>query len=116
MESFQSGSHVTTIFQNFTLVSLTSTVTPHPVKLPLGAAVPSLPTYSSPYALVSLHICLPTHLSPYALVSLHTRLSTYSTFYDGKEGLQGRMTRKDQHLSEIVHLSRYAVCHPRLSQ
>ena len=45
MESFQSGSHVTTIIQNFTLVSLTSTVMPYSVKLPLGAAVPSLLTY-----------------------------------------------------------------------
>ena len=100
MESPRSGSHVTTIIQNFTLVSLTSIVTPYPVELPLGAAVPSLPTHSSPYA----------------LVSLRTRLPTHSTSHDGEEGWRGRMTRKDQHLSKIVHLSRHAVCHPRSLQ
>ena len=30
----------------------------------------SLPTHSSPYALVSLRTCLLTHSSPYAFVSL----------------------------------------------
>ena len=104
------------IIQNFTLVNLTSTVTPHPVKLPLRAAVPCLPMHSSPYKLVSLHTGLPTHLSPYALVSLRIRLPTHSTSHNGEEGWRGRMTRKDQHLSEIVHWSRHAVCYSRLLQ
>ena len=64
---------MTTIIQNFTLVSLTSTVTPHPVELPLGAAV----------------LSLPTHSSPYALVSLRTRLLMMAR-KDGKEGWRGR--------------------------
>ena len=55
-ERFQSGSHVTTNIQNFTLVSLSSIMMPHLVKLPSRAAVPSLPTYSTSYALVSLRI------------------------------------------------------------
>ena len=64
----RSRSHVTTIIQDFTLVSLTSSVMPYPAGLPLGAALPSLLrtcllTYSSPYVLVSLHTRLPTHLS-----------------------------------------------------
>ena len=58
---------MTTIIQNFTLVSLISTVTPHPVKLPLGAVVPSLSMHSSPYALVFLRTCFPSHSSPYVL-------------------------------------------------
>ena len=91
---FQSGSHVTTIIQNFTLVSLTSSVTPHPAGLPLGAAIPSLPTHSSPYALVSLRTRLPTH-SSYRYVRVPA----------------GRTFRR--YLSEIVHLSRR---HPRSSQ
>ena len=95
---------MTTIIQNFTLVSLTSTITPHPVELPLGAAVLSLPTHSSPYALVSLRTRLPTHSSLYALNFAPLRLCT---------------SRKEiplRYLSEIVHLSRHAVCHPRSSQ
>ena len=88
-----------TIIQNFTLVSLTSSVTPHPAGLPLGAAVPSL-----------LHTCLPTHSSPYTLVSLRTRLPTHSSYcYICVPA--GRTFRR--YLSEIVHLSRR---HPRSSQ
>ena len=37
-ESFQSGSHMTTIIQNFTRVSLISTTTPHWVWLPFRAS------------------------------------------------------------------------------
>ena len=85
-ESSQSGSHITTIIQNFTLVSLTFIVTPHPVELSLGAAVPSLPTY----------------LSFYTLNFLPLRLYTSRNFPLG-------------YLSRIVHLSRHAVYHPRLS-
>ena len=44
-KNFQNGSHVTTIIQNFTLISLTSSVISHPVKLLLGAAVFSHPMY-----------------------------------------------------------------------
>ena len=83
---FRSGSYVTTIIQNFTLVSLTSSVMPHPAGLSLGAAVPSLLMYLSPYALVSLRTRLPTH-SSYRYVrvpagktfrlSIYLRLSTY---------------------------------------
>ena len=53
-EKSRSGSHVTTIIQDFTLVSLTSSVMPHLAGLPLEATVPSLFTHSFPYALVSL--------------------------------------------------------------
>ena len=42
VESSQSRSHITIIIQNFTLVSLTFIVMPHPVGLLLGAMVPSL--------------------------------------------------------------------------
>ena len=66
-EKSQSGSHVTTIIMDFILISLTSSITPHPAGLPLGAAVPSL-----------LRTRLLTHLSPYTLVSLHTRLTVMS--------------------------------------
>ena len=41
-EGSRSGSHVTTIIQNFTLVSSTSTTTPHRVWLPFGASGPFL--------------------------------------------------------------------------
>ena len=97
---FHSGSHMTTIIQNFTLVSLTYSVTSHPAGLPLGAKVPSLPIHSSPYAFVSLRIRLPTHSSPYALV-LPLRPCT------SQKNIPLR------YLSEIVHLSRR---HPRSSQ
>ena len=56
-ESFwncQSKSHITTIIQNFILVSLTFTMTPHPVGLPFEAVILSLPMYLTFYALVSL--------------------------------------------------------------
>ena len=56
-ESSQSESHVTTIIQDFTLVSLTSTATPHLARLPFRAAVPShsthLSTYLTPHCLRS---------------------------------------------------------------
>ena len=74
---------MTTITQNFTLVSLTSIVTPYLVEFPLRAAVPSLPT----------------HLSPYTLVLLRTCLLTYSTSHDGEKRWQGRMTSKDDNIS-----------------
>ena len=48
-EGSQCGSHVTTIIQNFTLVSMTSTITPHPVRLLLGATVSSHPTHLTTY-------------------------------------------------------------------
>ena len=38
-ESFHSRNHVIIIIQNFTLVSLTSTITFYPVKLSFGAVV-----------------------------------------------------------------------------
>ena len=50
-KNFQSRSYMTTIIQNFTLISLTSTVTLQPVGLSLRAAVLSLPIYLTPYAL-----------------------------------------------------------------
>ena len=62
-ESSQSGSHMITIIQNFILVSLTSSMTPHLVGLPLGVAVTSLLTHLFPYALISLRTCLLMHLS-----------------------------------------------------
>ena len=60
----------------------------------------SLPTHSSPYALVSLRTHLPTHLSPYTLVS----------------PLRLCINRKNilhRYLSEIVYFSKHEVCHPR---
>ena len=99
-ESSRSGSHMITIIQNFTLVSLTSSMTPHPIGLPFGAAVPFLPMHSSLYIFVSLCTCLSIHSSPYVLVlPLHLYTS--------------RMNIPLRYLSEIVHLSRH---HPRLSQ
>ena len=92
---------MTIIIQNFILVSLTSNVTLHPVELPLRAAVLSLPTHLSSYALVSLRTRLPTHSSPYALVSLCTRLLMMAR-KDGEEGWQGRMTRKDDNISSYA--------------
>ena len=62
-QSSQSGSHVITIIQNFSLVSLTSSKTPQPVRLSFGTAVPSILMYSTFYALVPLRTCLYTHLS-----------------------------------------------------
>ena len=100
-ESFRNGSHVTTIIQNFTLFSLSSSVTPHLVELLLGAAVPSLSTHSSPYTFVSLRTYLPTHLFSYVLI-LPLRPCT------------SRKNIPLRYLFKIVHLSRsfsiVAVC------
>ena len=52
-ESFQSGSQVTAIIQNFTLVSLTSTAIPHPIGLLCGAMVLSRLMHLTSYALNS---------------------------------------------------------------
>ena len=52
-ESSQSGSHVTIIIQNFTLVSLTSTTIPHLVGLSFRATILSHSTHSTTYALNS---------------------------------------------------------------
>ena len=49
VDSSQSGSYVTTIIQNFTLVSLTSTATSHSVRLSFEATVLSHPTHSITY-------------------------------------------------------------------
>ena len=54
-QKFQSGSHMTIIIQNFILVSLISIVTSHLIGLSLGATVPFLPIYLTPYVLVSLY-------------------------------------------------------------
>ena len=78
---------MTTIIQNFTLVSLTSSVTPYPVGLPLGVVVSSLPTNSSPYALVlPLHPCTSRKNIPLMYLSKivhlsrrHPQLSQYAT-------------------------------------
>ena len=101
VESSQSGSYMITIIQIVTLVSLTSTMTPQPVRLPLRATIPSLPTHSSLYALNFLCTRLPTHSSLYTLVPL-LRLCT------------NRKNISLRYLSEIVHVSRHIVCHPRL--
>ena len=50
VESSWSGSHITTIIQNFTLVSLASTAMPHPARLPFRATVFSYPTHSATYS------------------------------------------------------------------
>ena len=52
-ESSQSGSHMIIIIQDFTLVTLTSIITPHLVGLLLRAAVSSHPMYSTTYILNS---------------------------------------------------------------
>ena len=85
--SFRSGSHVTTIIQDLTLVSLTSTMTPHPIRLLLRAMISSLLMYSTPHVLVLL-----------------LRLCT------------SRKNIPLKYLSKIVYLSRHAVYHPRLLQ
>ena len=54
-ESFQSGSHVTTIIQTSPWSALASTATPYPAGLPFRATVPSYPTHSTSYS--TLH-CL----------------------------------------------------------
>ena len=50
-ESSQSRIHVTTIIQDFILVILTFTITPHPVGLLFRAAIPSHSMHSTTYAL-----------------------------------------------------------------
>ena len=45
----QSGIHMTTMIQNFTLVGLISTIMSYPVRLPLKAAVFSYPMHLIPY-------------------------------------------------------------------
>ena len=87
----------------------------------------------SPNALVSLHTCVPTYSFHYFKKMMARK--------DDEEGWQGRMmtslpmylslyildfsplhlyiSQKNiplRYLSEIVHLSKYAVCHPQLSQ
>ena len=61
-ETFQSESHVIAIIQNFTLVNLTFTATPHSTKLLFGAVVffhlMHLTTYSTPYCLYSWKVFL----------------------------------------------------------
>ena len=61
-ESFRSGSHVTTIIQNFTLVSLASTAMSHLAELLFGAMAPShlthLTTYLTPHCLCSQKVFL----------------------------------------------------------
>ena len=51
VKSSRSGSHVTTIIQNFTLVSLTSITMPHFIELPFGATILSHPMYLTTYIL-----------------------------------------------------------------
>ena len=84
----RNGSYMTTIIQKFTLVSFTTTVIPYLVGLSLKAAVLSIPIHLSFYALDFSLLCLCT---------------------SRKNNLLG-------YLSEIVHLSKYAVCHPQLLQ
>ena len=80
-ESFWSGSYMTTIIQNFTLVSLISTMTPYPVEFLLGATISSLLTHSTFYVLDSLYTCLPMYSSfqhyVFILVKKIFRLSIY---------------------------------------
>ena len=114
-ESFQSKSHVTTITQNLILVLLTSSMMPHLVKLPLGAAVPSFPMYLSPYTLISLRTHLFIHSSLYILVFLHTCLLTHLSPCVLILPLRLYTSRKNillRYLSKIIYLSRHAVCHP----
>ena len=106
-ENSQSGSHMTKIIQILILVSLTSFMTPHPIGLPLGAAVSSLPIHLSPYAIVSLHTCFPMHSSPYVLVSLHTCLSIHLSPYALISMLHLCISQNNillRYLSEIVYL------------
>ena len=48
-KSPQSGSHMTTIIQNFTLVNLSSTAMSHLIGLPFEATIPSYSTHSTTY-------------------------------------------------------------------
>ena len=79
-ESFWSGSHIIIIIQNFTLISMISSVTLQSVGLPFGAAVLSLLIYLSFYIRDSLHTCLPMHWSHryvYIPIGRRFRLGTY---------------------------------------
>ena len=80
IKSSQSRSHMTTIIQNLILISLTSSMTSHPVGLLLGAAVPSLPMHSTLYVLISLYTCLPmqsSHHYVYVLAGTTSCLGIY---------------------------------------
>ena len=57
-ESFQSGSNVIAIIQNFTLVSLTSTTTLYPVRLLFRVAFPSLLTHLTSHYLCNWNVFL----------------------------------------------------------
>ena len=52
IKSSQSGSYVTTIIQNFILVSLASTTMHHPAGLPFRAMIPSHPMHSTIYLIL----------------------------------------------------------------
>ena len=81
-KSFRSGSHVTSIIQNFTLVSLTSTITPCRVWLPFGALVPLFDLRTQLLYLRTWLLFLCTQL----LLILHTWASIYKAgriFYLG---------------------------------
>ena len=80
-ESSQSGSHITIIIQNFTLISSIFTVTPQPVGLPLGAVISSLSIYLTLYILNFLCTHLFTHSTSHyyiciPAVGINLRLST----------------------------------------
>ena len=92
-ESSQSGSHVTTIIQDFTLITFNFYRNASPSRAPIWSH-----GFFSSYALVPLCTRFSTHLSSYALVSPRTCLPTYSTFMarkDGEEGWWGKMVKKN---------------------
>ena len=78
---------MTTIIQDFTLVSLNSNIMLYPVELSLGAVV----------------LSLSMHLSPYVLVSLRTQLLIMAR-KDGKEKWQRRII-----ISHPTHLTTYSL-------
>ena len=81
VESSRSGSHMTIIIQNFILISLTFTVTHHPIGLSFQAAVLFLLTYLSPYAFNFLRTQLSTYSTLYTLDFLHTHLFKHLSHY-----------------------------------
>ena len=98
----QSRSHVTTIILNFTLVSLTFTMTSHLVGLLLEVAVSFFFTHLIFYILNSLYTQLPMLLSSYALnFSLLCLCTSWKNI-------------PLRYLFEIVHLLRPIVCNLRL--
>ena len=71
VENYQSGSHIITIIQNFTLINLTSIITSHPVWLLFRVS-----GFLQTMHLVSPHL---THLTPHCLCHKISKVSIYES-------------------------------------